>query len=513
MESNLMSGSDTSVQDMLAKSRKQGGIAGIFSLKDSVTENRAGFSRKLMIAGGLAGVAVVGYWAFGGFSAAADAPQFSTASVGRGNLEVTVTATGNLQPLNQVDIGTEVSGTVETVSVDYNDHVKKGQELARLITVQWQDQVRKGKASLASAEARLQQAEATVIEASREYQRRKDLHAATEGRLPSQAEMDSAEAADRRARADRAVAAANVESASADLASAETNLAKAIIVSPIDGVVLSRVVEPGQTVAASLSAPTLFTLAEDLSKMELEVSVDEADIGQVSKGLNARFSVDAWPGREYPAYVTRVSLGSSIVDNVVSYSTLLSVANPDESLRPGMTATATITTQSREDALLVPNAALRFTPPVELMPEFFLDMSDGPGGPEGEGPEGVPGDWDPGMGPGMGMPPGAGPGEGPPERSGERGGNRARESGGILSQLMPGPPRFMRGPRNRNRGNDDTGSNLPMKGPRRLWVLEDGILKPVRVRTGISDSRYTEIVDGDLREGMRVVTGLSGARG
>ena len=501
-----MSGNEQSVRDVLDSSGgKRGGntrVSGIFGRFARGDEcARPLYSRKSTLVFGVAAVAVFGYWVSGGFSGSGGDLQFSTQAVSRGDIEVNITATGNLQPLNQVDIGTEVSGTVETVSVDYNDHVKKGQELARLITVQWQDQVRKNKAALNSARARRQQAEASQIEAAQNLKRLRDLKVATDGRLPAQSELDAAEAADRRARADLAVAEANVESAQADFATAETNLAKAIIVSPIDGVVLSRVVEPGQTVAASLSAPVLFTLAEDLSKMELEVSVDEADIGQMDKGLAARFSVDAWPGREYPAEVTRVSLGSSIVENVVSYSTLLSVENPDETLRPGMTATATITTQSREDALLVPNAALRFTPPAELMPAMPERR------PRGERPEGMGPDGAPGFGPG----PGAGPGERPGGRGDENRGPRNSQPGGFLSELMPGRPRF-RGPRNRNQ-QERTSPAMLMSGPRRIWVLEDGQLKPVRVRAGISNARFTEIVGGDLSEGMQVVTGIAESRG
>ncbi|WP_220446114.1 efflux RND transporter periplasmic adaptor subunit [Microbulbifer harenosus] len=489
-----MNGSNESVRDMLDKAGNRGLFAGVFKRGSRVKDNNAPHARaanavrfphkKWLIAGTL-GAAALGVWVLSGFSGG-DSPQFSTAVVGRGNLEITVTATGNLQPLNQVDIGTEVSGTVETVSVDYNDHVKKGQELARLITVQWQDQVRKSKAALSSAKAREQQAEASQIEAAQNLKRLRDLKRATEGRLPAQAELEAAEATERRARADLAVAEANVDSASADLATAETNLAKAIIISPIDGVVLSRVVEPGQTVAASLSAPVLFTLAEDLSKMELEVSVDEADIGQMDKGLSARFTVDAWPGREYPAEVTRVSLGSSIVDNVVSYSTLLSVENPDQTLRPGMTAIATIVTESKQDVLLVPNTALRFTPPAELIPE--AENSEG------------------------GIARGRSRGEDGPsaERQGNRAGERSGERGGMLAQLMPGPRRFM-GPRNRNQS--ESAPQLLNRGPRRVWVLENGQLKPVRVRTGVSDGRFTEVVDGPLQEGAQIVTGMTGVRG
>jgi ABC-type multidrug transport system fused ATPase/permease subunit len=189
------------------------------------------------------------------------------------------------------------------------------------------------------------------------------------GKVPSKSEMDSAEANLKRAEANQASARASVTQARANLQSDETNLGKASIRSPIDGVVLARQVDPGQTVAASFQAPVLFTLAEDLAKMELQVDVDEADVGQVKAGQKAMFSVDAWPGRQYAAVITRVGFGSQVKDGVVSYLTVLEVDNGDLSLRPGMTGTAEITTLTRENALLVPNAALRFTPASDVQPQ------------------------------------------------------------------------------------------------------------------------------------------------
>ncbi|MGB9578619.1 MAG: efflux RND transporter periplasmic adaptor subunit, partial [Halothiobacillaceae bacterium] len=182
------------------------------------------------------------------------------------------------------------------------------------------------------------------------------------GKVPSKAELDNAEAALARARASVAASRAAVEQARATLNSNETNLAKSVIRSPIDGVVLARKVEPGQTVAASLQAPVLFVLAEDLARMELQVDVDEADVGEVRAGQQARFTVDAYRNRSYPATVVRVNYGSQVKDGVVSYLTILRVNNDDLSLRPGMTATAEITTTALENVLLVPNAALRFSP-------------------------------------------------------------------------------------------------------------------------------------------------------
>lgn len=290
-------------------------------------------------------------------------PRYQTEPVTRGRLVVTVSATGNLQPTNQVDVGSELSGLIEIVLVDDNDPVKKGQVLARLDTTKLSDQIAKSRAALASAEARVLQAAATAREAKANLARLRQVAALSGGKVPSQAELETGEATFARAEADEVGARAAVAEARAALSADETNLAKASIRSPIDGVVLSRQVEPGQTVAASLQAPVLFTLAEDLTQMELQVDVDEADVGQVRTGQTAAFTVDAWPGRRFPARITRVGLGSQTKDGVVSYLTVLKVANDDLSLRPGMTATAEITTVTREDALLVPNAALRFAPP------------------------------------------------------------------------------------------------------------------------------------------------------
>jgi len=291
-----------------------------------------------------------------------DQPTYHTEPATMGTLAVKVSATGNLQPTNEVDVGSELSGTVEKVFVDDNDRVKKGQVLARLDLSKLQDAVAKSRANLATANAQVLHARATVAEARANLSRFKQVSELSGGKVPSRSEMDTAEANVSRADADLASAQANVAQAQASLRSDETNLDKASIRSPIDGVVLTRVVEPGQTVAASFQAPVLFKLAEDLAKMELQVDVDEADVGQVKVGQHATFTVDAWPGREYGAVITRVGYGSQVKEGVVSYLSVLNVDNRDLSLRPGMTGTAEIATVTRDNALLVPNAALRFAP-------------------------------------------------------------------------------------------------------------------------------------------------------
>lgn len=289
-------------------------------------------------------------------------PRYQAEPAQIGTLVVKVSATGNLQPTNQVEVGSELSGIVDKVFVDDNDRVKKGQVLARLDLSKLRDAVAKSRASLVAAEAQVLQARATTVEARAALSRYRQVSQLSGGKVPSRSEMDSAVANMERAEANEASACASITQAKANLQSDETNLTKASIRSPIDGVVLKRSVEPGQTVAAAFQAPVLFTLAEDLAKMELQVDVDEADVGQVKTGQKAVFCVDAWPGRQYGAVITRVGYGSQKKDGVVSYLSVLQVGNNDLSLRPGMTGTAEITTLTRDKVLLVPNAALRFTP-------------------------------------------------------------------------------------------------------------------------------------------------------
>jgi HlyD family secretion protein len=398
-----------------------------------------GSRRWLWLAGVLIVTAGAG-WLFLRSGDEAAAPRYTTEAATVGTLVVKVSATGNLQPINQVDVGSELSGIVDQVLVDDNDQVKKGQVLARLDLSKLQDAVVISRANLASAEAQVLQARATVAEARAALERFRQVAQLSGGKVPSKSEMDSAEANLKRAEANEVGARASVTQARASLQSGETNLAKANIRSPIDGVVLARKVEPGQTVAASFQAPVLFTLAEDLAKMELQVDVDEADVGQVKAGQKASFSVDAWPGRQYAAVITRVGYGSQVKDGVVSYLTVLEVVNDDLSLRPGMTGTAEITTLTREKVLLVPNAALRFTPVATA--------------------------------------------------------TKQKKSGAsLVGMMMPRMPRQT--PKAQTAANGGTP---------RLWILRDGQAAPLDVKTGASNGRMTEIVGGELRAGMQVIT-------
>jgi len=288
--------------------------------------------------------------------------RYQTEPITRGTLRVTVSATGNLQPINKVDVGSELSGLVEEVMVDDNDSVTKSQVLLRLDTSRLKDTITRSEATLASAEAKQAEASASVQQSSANLDRLREVSRLSGGKVPSKTEMETAEATLAKAQATLASAKAAVNEARAALSSDEINLSKALIRSPIDGVVLKRSAEPGQTVAASFQVATLFTIAEDLREMELEVAVDEADVGGVKAGQKATFTVDAYPNRKYTAQVTRVAYGSTTSNNVVSYTTTLRVKNEDLTLRPGMTATAEIATVTAENVLLVPNAALRFTP-------------------------------------------------------------------------------------------------------------------------------------------------------
>lgn len=376
------------------------------------------------------------------------AVRYETREVTRGSITVTVTATGNLEPRNQVDIGSELSGTMRDVNVDVNEVVKAGQVLAVLDKTRLNAQVLQARSSLASAQARIIQSDAGLQEARANLARLQQVRDLSGGKLPSKQDMDVADAAVARAEGEAAAAQAAVAQARANLDAVLTDLGKTEIRSPIDGVVLVRSVEPGQTVAASLQAPVLFTLAEDLKKMELHVAVDEADIGAVAVGQAATFTVDAYPTRRFSARITQVHFASSNLKQsssssgslgggssatstgVVTYETVLEVENPELLLRPGMTATAEIVTQRIEDAVLVPNAALRFAPTSEA-----------------------------------------------PTAAPQR---------GALSALMP---RFRRRP----------GGNQQEEVRRigRVWVLEDGEPALVMFKPGASDGRMTELLELD----------------
>jgi HlyD family secretion protein len=400
-------------------------------------------------------LSALGAWWWQGRQASQAAPVYVAQPVTRGKLTLSVTANGTLQPTRAINIGSELSGTVLKVNVDVNDRVRKGQVLVELDTAKLQGQVLRSQASLAAAEARVAQAQATLKESQAALARLEEVARLSGGKVPSKAELDSGRAGAERAQADLASARANVQDAKAALATDQINLGKASIRAPADGVVLTRNVDPGNAVAASLQAVTLFSVAEDLARLRLQVYVDEADVGKVQVGQSASFTVSAYAGRKYPATLTRVAYGSTITENVVTYLTYLDVDNADLSLRPGMTATATITALQREDALLVPNSALRFSP------NATANSAPGQGGAaQAAAPAG---------------------------------------SGGIVSSLIPrGPPR--------TGGKRSAAEGASTAGARQVWVLREGQAVMVPVQAGISDGRMTEILGGELQPGMQVIT-------
>ncbi len=289
-------------------------------------------------------------------------PHFATTPVVRGELVATVSATGTLRPRNTVEVGPEISGRVRSVAVEANDHVTAGQVLAEIETTQIDAQVATARANLGSSSAGTRVARAALDDLRNTLRRTEQLH----GRqLASDAELDQARGAVARAEAEVAAAGARAGVARAELDRISGDLGRARVTSPIDGIVLARNVEPGQPVAATLSAPVFFVLAEDLRELELEVTIDEADIGQVREGMEATFRVDAHSDRTFTATIRRIHFASRTVLNVVTYPAELVVDNSESLLRPGMTATATIVSERRPDQILVPNAALRFVPPVE----------------------------------------------------------------------------------------------------------------------------------------------------
>jgi HlyD family secretion protein len=307
----------------------------------------------------VAATAIVGLYALWSLGGSRAAVTYVTEPAMRGSMTVIVTATGSAQPITQVNISSELSGTMRNVFVDYNSPVKAGQALAELDTDKLKATVENSKAKLASTKAKVADAAASIEEKRAEYERKKALSTTA---IASIRDLELAKANYDRAVAQHALAVADVAAAEAELRLNEINLAKGTIRSPIDGVVLKRGVDPGQFVATSLQAPVLFVIAEDLRRMEVLVDVDEADVGKVRVGQTVSFSVDAYPDRKFPAEIRDIRFGSEVVQGVVTYKAVLSIDNSDLMIRPGMTATAEIVVQQVKDALLVPNPALRFSP-------------------------------------------------------------------------------------------------------------------------------------------------------
>jgi len=374
--------------------------------------------------------------------------QFDTTAVDQGRIVAKVTATGTLSAIVTVQVGTQVSGTVSALHADFNSTVKKGELIAKIDPQLFEAAVLQAKANLIAAQGNLEKAKAQAVDADRQASRDAVL---VERKLIAQADYDTAKA---NADADKAAveaAAGAVEQAKAQLNQADVNLAYTDIKSPTNGTVISRNVDVGQTVAASLQAPVLFLIAEDLRKMQVDTSVAEADVGKLRDGMKASFTVDAYPGERFNGVVRQVRNSPQTVQNVVTYDAVIDVDNADLKLRPGMTANCTFVYAQRDAVLRVPNSALRFQPPPDLLARLGIASEKGSGQGKGGG--------------------GGGKGSG---NAGERGG-----------AAPPDPSR------------------------KTLWVLREGKPQRFPIHAGVSDGTKTEIGEGDVKEGDLVITDVS----
>jgi len=308
------------------------------------------------------GVMLVAVYLFFSRDSKQMAYRYVTEALKRNDLSLTVSASGYIQPLESVDVGTEVSGTIDEVYVDYNDQVKKGQLLASLDTTKYQSAYDKAKAALQIAKAALESAQAQQYQAETTMERYKELRRSSGGTLPTQSDWDREWANYLLAKAQIANAQAQIDQAGHALKAAEYDLERTKIYSPVDGTILVRNVDPGQTVAATFQTPVLFNIAKDLSKMELQISIDEADIGKIEAGQRASFSVDAYADTDFNTSIRQVRINSEILESVVTYKAIMDVNNKNFMLKPGMSADADIVTKTLNDTFVVKRAALLFIP-------------------------------------------------------------------------------------------------------------------------------------------------------
>jgi HlyD family secretion protein len=411
------------------------------------------------------------------------AVKYRTETMAKGDLEALVVTSGALNPVRLVEVGSQVSGRIDKLYVDFNSQVKAGQVLAELDQSLLRAKIDQNNANYLSALASLERAKVTLDNLKKKYERSLSLF---EKDLISFEEKEAAEAAYLGAKADVQSSEARLAQAKSLLDSSQVDLAYATIRSPIDGVVINRLINIGQTVAASFQAPKLFEIANDLSKMQVECDVDEADIGKVKETQKVRFTVDSFPNETFFGTVNQVRYSPTVIQNVVTYTTIVDVDNPGMKLRPGMTATVSIISGEAKNVLRVPNAALRFTPnlPAEEMQKVMKEAEEkmaarrgqeGGSGQAGAGPEGHA------SGP-------TAPGEA--ARSGE-GGQRSTISGQDQGAAAPQGAR--------------------LRQPSRVWVQdEDGKLRIIFIRPGVVDNSYTEVLRGELQEGQKVIIGTEG---
>jgi HlyD family secretion protein len=390
-------------------------------------------------------------------------PKFETAAADRGRITARVTATGTLSALVTVQVGSQVSGRIALLNADFNSQVKKGELIAKIDPQLFKATLEQARANLVAAKGNLAKAQAQAVDLERQAQRSEQL---AQRNLIAPADRDTAVANANAAKAQVQASEGAQAQANAALMQAQVNLAYTDIISPIDGVVISRSVDVGQTVAASLQAPVLFTIAEDLRRMQVDTNISEADVGKLSAGMPATFTVDAYPTQRFQGKVRQVRNAPQTVQNVVTYDAVIDVENPDLKLKPGMTANVTFVYLDREDVMRVPNAALRYRPAPELLPK----AAGAPGRPGSEMADG----------------------------SAAR---RVGGGGGGGSQQ----PRVPRAPGAREGGRDSDRKTV--------WVLRNGQPEPVVIRTGVTDGTFTEIAevaDNGIQPGDAVITGAAG---
>lgn len=485
-------------------------------------------NNKKLLAAVICGVTVIGYWMTkNGESASADV-SYQTAALTRGDIESIVNTAGTLNPVVTVEVGTEVSGLVSELNADFNSEVKSGDVIARIDDRTIQARLRQSEADLASSKASLEQtkanmakAEADLVLASSDLKRQQELR---DRQLNSQVDLDQAIAAAENAKANLAVSKAQIVSAEANilqsqaqLEQSQLDLERTVIRSPVDGTVIDRQVDIGQTVAASLSAPTLFQIAQDLTKMQIEADVDEADIGKISEGQLARFTVDAYPDATFDGEITQVRKASTITSNVVTYKVIITADNRRQQLLPGMTANVNIILGIQNDALRVTNGALRFNPPegvvtassqanrenAELASALEqMDLSD----TDTKKVLTIASEMSAAI-------------QEIRESSQEGGFDRNAltsirdkmasqlevfldtEQLATVQSAMRGGGRGQGGGRTQGRGDGYS--------PGQVWILDDGTPRAISLRTGLSDDQYTEVVTNDLSEGDEVIVRVS----
>lgn len=424
-------------------------------------------------------VLAAGLWFGRGLWSAEPEPEYTTTPVERGEVIAKVTATGTLSALVTVQVGSQVSGRIQELHADFNSQVTKGQLIAKIDPRLFLAEVEQQRANVMAAEANLTRSRVQAQDARRQAKRADEL---SPRGLISQSERDTAQATAEAAEASVVSSQASLAQARAALNRAQVNLNYTDIVSPTDGVVISRSVDVGQTVAASLQAPVLFTIAQDLSQMQVNTSVAESDVGKLKGGMRASFTVDAYPGERFRGEVRQVRDAATTTQNVVTYDAVLDVKNEDLKLKPGMTANVTFVYARSEDVLKVPNAALRFR-----MPGAGKKANGGNGG-SNSGGQGQKQEQKPEQK--AGQEKAAAQGQG--ERAAQAGGNGGGEG---------------RGERRRRQRGEDGNSG----GPRTVYALREGKAIPVEIKTGISDGSYTEVVEGGLKEGDELITDMPSA--